>query len=230
MAQMFKGALNYKQATTMSLSSSLSQIEVIEDNINMKVDKDGVVAAINIYAQQDGSGNTTSGVKIRGDKIDLQGRVTFNDLSADNEVGLKKIFNHSNNSTTINGGFIDTNSIKANSIDLLSGLTVMGVDNTPVFAISRIDGTTDKGTVEINGLLRSGNFSETLNTGYKISPDGTAILNQAIIRGDVQLPNAGITNYGATIGNENLLLNTDFSRTYTSSETTDKHGNIYADG
>lgn len=207
MAQMFKGALNYKQATTMSLSSSLSQIEVIEDNINMKVDKDGVVAAINIYAQQDGSGNTTSGVKIRGDKIDLQGRVTFNDLSADNETGLKKIFNHSNNSTTINGGFIDTNSIKANSIDLLSGLTVMGADNSPVFAISRIDGTTDKGTVEINGLLRSGNFSETLNTGYKISPDGTAILNQAKIRGDVELPNAGITNFGARIGNENLALN-----------------------
>ena len=230
MAQMFKGALNYKQATTMSLSSSLSQIEVIEDNINMKVDKDGVVAAINIYAQQDGSGNTTSGVKIRGDKIDLQGRVTFNDLSADNETGLKKIFNHSNNSTTINGGFIDTKSIKADSIDLLSGLTVMGADNSPVFAISRVEGTNDKGTVEINGLLRSGNFSETLNTGYKISPDGTAILNQAIIRGDVQLPNAGITNYGATIGNENLLLNTDFSKTYKSSETTDKHGNIYADG
>ena len=207
MAQMFKGALNYKQATTMSLSSSLSQVEVIEDNVNMKVDKDGVIAAINIYAQQDGDGNTTSGVKIRGDKIDLQGRVTFNDLSADNETGLKKIFNHSNNSTTINGGFIDTNSIKANSIDLLSGLTVMGADNSPVFAISRIDGTTDKGTVEINGLLRSGNFSETLNTGYKISPDGTAILNQAIIRGDVQLPNAGITNFGARIGNENLALN-----------------------
>lgn len=207
MAQMFKGALNYKQATTMSLSSSLSQIEVIEDNINMKVDKDGVVAAINIYAQQDGSGNTTSGVKIRGDKIDLQGRVTFNDLSADNETGLKKIFNHSNNSTTINGGFIDTKSIKADSIDLLSGLTVMGADNTPVFAISRIEGTNDKGTVEINGLLRSGNFSETLNTGYKISPDGTAILNQAKIRGDVELPNAGITNFGARIGNENLALN-----------------------
>lgn len=206
MAQMFKGALNYKQATTMSLSSSLSQIEVIEDNINMKVDKDGVVAAINIYAQQDGSGNTTSGVKIRGDKIDLQGRVTFNDLSADNETGLKKIFNHSNNSTTINGGFIDTKSIKADSIDLLSGLTVMGADNTPVFAISRVEGTNDKGTVEINGLLRSGNFSETLNTGYKISPDGTAILNQAKIRGDVELPNAGITNFGARIGNENLAL------------------------
>lgn len=224
MAQMFKGALNYKQATTMSLSSSLSQIEVIEDNINMKVDKDGVVAAINIYAQQDGSGNTTSGVKIRGDKIDLQGRVTFNDLSADNETGLKKIFNHSNNSTTINGGFIDTNSIKANSIDLLSGLTVMGADNSPVFAISRIDGTTDKGTVEINGLLRSGNFSETLNTGYKISPDGTAILNQAKIRGDVELPNAGITNFGARIGNENLALDSyrksysDFSEANTNRE------------
>lgn len=213
MAQMFKGALNYKQATTMSLSSSLSQIEVIEDNINMKVDKDGVVAAINIYAQQDGSGNTTSGVKIRGDKIDLQGRVTFNDLSADNETGLKKIFNHSNNSTTINGGFIDTKSIKADSIDLLSGLTVMGADNTPVFAISRIEGTNDKGTVEINGLLRSGNFSETLNTGYKISPDGTAILNQAKIRGDVELPNAGITNFGARIGNENLALNS-YIKTY----------------
>lgn len=213
MAQMFKGALNYKQATTMSLSSSVSQIELIEDNIDMKVDKDGVIAAINIYAQDDGSGNTTSGVKIRGDKIDLQGKVTFNDLSSDDNVGLKNLFNNKNNTTTINGGSIDTNSIKANSIDLLSGLTVMGPDSTPVFAISRVDGTTDKGTVEINGLLRSGNFSDTLNTGYKISPDGTAILNQAKIRGDVELPNAGITNFGARIGNENLAFDS-YERSY----------------
>lgn len=215
MAQMFKGALNYKQATTMSLSSSISQLEVIEDNLNMKVDKDGVIAAINIYAQEDGSGNTTSGVKIRGDKVNLQGQVTFDDLSSDNTVGLKKIFNHNNNSTFINGGFIDTNSIKANSIDLLSGLTVMGADNTPVFAISRVNGTTDKGTVEVNGLLKSGNFNETLNTGYKISPDGTAILNQAQVRGDVILPNAGITNFGARIGNENLALDS-YKKSYSS--------------
>ena len=196
MGQIFTGALTYSQATSMSLSSGLSQIEIIEDNINMKVDRDGVVAAINIYTQVDNSGTNTSGVKIRGDKIDLEGQVKFSSLSDDNTEGLKKLFKNEGNTTLIDGGHISTKTIKADSIDLLSGLTVLGKDNVPVFAISRIDGTTDRGTVEVNGLLKSGNFSETNNTGYKISPDGTAILNQAKIRGDVILPNAGMTNYG----------------------------------
>ena len=139
--------------------------------------------------------NITTG-KISSERLDIQGLVSFNAF----DESIKDVFDVRGNKTYINGGMIAANSIKADKIDLLSGITVKGPDGTNTFAIST------NGSVEVNGLLHSGNFDESKNTGYKISPDGTAILNQATIRGDVKLPNAGITNYGATIGNENLLL------------------------
>ena len=139
--------------------------------------------------------NITTG-KISSERLDIQGLVSFNSF----DESIKNVFDVKGNKTYINGGMIAANSIKADKIDLLSGITVKGPDGTNTFAIST------NGAVEVNGLLHSGNFDENKNTGYKISPDGTAILNQATIRGDVKLPNAGITNYGATIGNENLLL------------------------
>ena len=143
--------------------------------------------------------NITTG-KISSERLDIQGLVSFNAF----DESIKDVFDVRGNKTYINGGMIAANSIKADKIDLLSGITVKGPDGTNTFAIST------NGAVEVNGLLHSGNFDENKNTGYKISPDGTAILNQATIRGDVKLPNAGITNYGATIGNENLIKNSDF--------------------
>ena len=142
--------------------------------------------------------NITTG-KISSERLDIQGLVSFNAF----DESIKDVFDVRGNKTYINGGMIAANSIKADKIDLLSGITVKGPDGTNTFAIST------NGAVEVNGLLHSGNFDENKNTGYKISPDGTAILNQATIRGDVKLPNAGITNYGATIGNENIATSTN---------------------
>lgn len=143
--------------------------------------------------------NITTG-KISSERLDIQGLVSFNAF----DESIKDVFDVRGNKTYINGGMIAANTIKADKIDLLSGITVQGPDKTTTFAIAK------NGNVEVNGLLHSGNFDENKNTGYKISPDGTAILNQATIRGDVKLPNAGITNYGATIGNENMLKNSNF--------------------
>ena len=143
--------------------------------------------------------NITTG-KISSERLDIQGLVSFDAF----DESIKDVFDVRGNKTYINGGMIAANSIKADKIDLLSGITVKGPDGTNTFAIST------NGAVEVNGLLHSGNFNEEKNLGYKISPDGTAILNQATIRGDVKLPNAGITNYGATIGNENMLRNSNF--------------------
>lgn len=144
--------------------------------------------------------NITTG-KISGDRIDISGMISFEALDKD----LQPLFDVTGDKTYINGGMIGANTIKANSIDLLSGLTVKGEDNTTTFSIA------SNGDVEVNGLLKSGNFDEDKNTGYRLSTDGTAILNQAVVKGDVILPNAGITNYGATIGNENILQATDYS-------------------
>lgn len=122
--------------------------------------------------------------KITGEQIDINGIVSFEAL----DTNLQPLFDVTGNKTYINGGMIATNTIKANSIDLLSGLSVKGPDNTTTFAIAA------DGNVEVNGLLRSGNFDEEKRTGYQLSTDGKAILNQAMVRGDVVLPNAGMTN------------------------------------
>lgn len=190
-AQLFDGALNYKQAITMSLNGSISQIELLEDQLELKVQKNDVIASINLYTQEDADG-TTSGIKIRGDKVDLQGQVTFSSLADSNVAGsIKSIFTQENNKTVINGGMIQTQSIKGNDLLLKGNLTVTKtVDNKVIdtFAIK------DNGDIEIDGILKSSNFSEADNTGYKISTDGTAIFNQAIVKGRINLPNAGITN------------------------------------
>ena len=157
--------------------------------------------------------NITTGT-ISGERIDIKGLISFESFDED----LQRLFDVTGNKTYINGGMIATNTIKASSIDLLSGLTVRGEDNTTTFSIA------SNGEVEVNGLLKSGNFDEDKNTGYQLSTDGKAILNQAIVRGDVILPSAGMTNYGGQIGNKNLLKNSDFSMNHSWS------GGSYVDG
>lgn len=227
LAQIFDGALNYKQATTMSLNGSISQIELLEDQLELKVQKNDVIASINLYTQESTNG-TTSGVKIRGDKIDLQGQVTFSSLADSNVAGsIKSIFTQENNKTVINGGMIQTNTIKGNDLNLKGNLTVSKtVDNKVIntFAIK------EDGDIEIDGILKSSNFSEADNTGYKISTDGKAILNQALIKGDIELPNAGMTNYGAAIGNNNLLVATDYNSVSISDVTTNYYYNYNNNG
>ena len=94
-------------------------------------------------------------------------------------------------------GTITGNAIRAGSFTIIDSKT-----NKPTFSINT------GGSVEMDGLLRSSNFDINRWTGYRISPDGKAILNQAEIRGDIKLPNAGITNFGAQLGNKNIAKNT----------------------
>lgn len=126
--------------------------------------------------------NITTG-KISGERIDINGLVSFEAF----DESLQHVFDVQGDKTYINGGMIATNTIKADKIDLLSGFTVQNQNGTLTFAISK------EGTVEVNGLLKSGNYEPNV-AGYRISPDGNAELNQATIRGSVKLPNAGITD------------------------------------
>ena len=191
MAQLFDGALSYKQATAMTLSSSITQIELLEDELELKVQKNDVIASINLYTQESADG-TTSGVKISGDKIDLEGQVTFSSLADSGVDGsIKSIFTEENNRTVINGGMIQTQSIKGNDLLLKGNLTVTKTVDDKVINTFAIK---EDGNVEIDGILKSSNFSEADNTGYKINTDGTAIFNQTVVKGDVILPNAGMTN------------------------------------
>ena len=88
---------------------------------------------------------------------------------------------------SINGGTIKAGSITADKL-MIKGLTVKDNNDTATLMI------TQNGDILLDGTLRSNNFSKLNETGYQISRDGNAILNQAEIRGKVQLPNAGITD------------------------------------
>ena len=209
--QLFKGALTYLEAINMSVTASYGQIKVLDNEISMKVDNNGVIAAINLYSQTDGSG---SGVKISGNKINLEGQVTFNSLAASGAGAIKSVFTTQGDTTVINGAMIKTGSIKANDLLIKGNLSIINNENKKTFSVDA------DGNVEIDGLLQSSNFDEHLALGYQISPAGTAILNQAVVKGDVILPNAGMTNeydmsqaYG-----RNLALNTskNYSNAYSS--------------
>lgn len=90
---------------------------------------------------------------------------------------------------TINGGAISAKTISADKI-IINGLTVVDTAGKPTLTIAQ------NGEVTMDGVLRSSNFNILNKTGYQITRDGKAIFNQAIIRGVVELPNAGITNEG----------------------------------
>lgn len=108
--------------------------------------------------------------------------------------------------TRIRGDLLVEGSITGDKISAGSFTIVNKAENRETFVITK------DGDAKINGILQSDLFAEDRSLGYRITPDGNAIFNQATIRGDIMLPNSGMTNYGTTRGNENLLLNTDFSR------------------
>lgn len=117
----------------------------------------------------------------------------------------------SSGTTLIDGGKILTGSIKADTLDV-KGLTVRhSTKNHVTFAISA------EGDVSVDGKLQSSNYSSDL--GYSITTDGNAIFNQATVRGDIILPQAGMTNFGGQIGNENLAKETTAKKDFKGSNT-----------
>lgn len=137
--------------------------------------------------------------EIRNDLINLSGMITFDSLDPKlNDL----LFIKDADKTYINGNTILTNTIKASQIDLYNGLTVKK-DGLDTFTVA-----TD-GSVKMSGTIESFGFSNEAGKekGYKLTPEGDAYLNDAIVRGSVILPSAGVTNYGS----KNLIPYTDFS-------------------
>ncbi len=131
--------------------------------------------------------------EIRNDLINIDGLVTFESLDPSlNDL----LFIKDSDKTYINGNTILTNTIKASQIDLYNGLTVQK-DGLETFSVA-----TD-GAVRVSGTIESFGFSNEVGKekGYQLTPEGDAYLNDAIVRGSVILPNAGVTNYGSSTGN-----------------------------
>lgn len=135
---------------------------------------------------------------IRNDLINLSGLITFDSLNPElNDL----LFIEDADKTYINGNTILTKSIKASQIDLYEGLTVKK-DGLETFTVA-----TD-GSVKMSGTIESFGFSNEKGKekGYRLTPEGDAYLNDAIVRGSVILPSAGVTNYGNN-ARPNLMVN-----------------------
>lgn len=170
-----------------------SAIRLQQDEINLKVNAGEVISAIRV---------DSSGVKIQGDKIDLEGEVRISSLNNDpNEFG--GIFEQEFNQTVINGGRIQTNSIKAQKIDL-NGLTVLEqqADGTEEASLQ----ISDKGSVRLKGDIESFDYNKQTNTGWQLSKEGNATLNNATVRGSVILPSGGITDATDDEGANNVRI------------------------
>ena len=127
---------------------------------------------------------------IRNDLINLNGVISFEAMNED--LGSLFIRPEGVDKTYINGGNIFAKSISADAIEL-KGLSIVK-DGYSTLAIS------EEGDISLTGDIASKDYSDVVGNerGYKLSANGDAVLNNAIVRGDVILPNAGMTNYGGS--------------------------------
>lgn len=104
----------------------------------------------------------------------------------------------------VNGEQIKENSIKPAALQIYDGFAVYDKNTgEQTFVV------TTEGEVYLKGVISSYVFTD--EQGYKLNPDGSAILNNAKIRGDLLLPKSGMTNYGGQKGNNNLIANSNFT-------------------
>lgn len=123
--------------------------------------------------------------KINSEHLNITGAVSFGNLNSE----ISNNFSIANGRTYIDGGSIATQSITAKSINA-NGLVILDSTegNNASFIVSQ------QGEVQIAGSMNSFNYSDTLNTGWKISKNGDAVFNNATVRGAVLLPHAGMSD------------------------------------
>lgn len=122
---------------------------------------------------------------ISNDRLNLKGLISFDSLSSE----FDGIFDLSNKTQTyINGNKILTGSITADKVNT-RGLVAKDESNNVTFEIDSASGD----VIISSGLFKSNNYSPN-RSGYKIDKLGNAEFNNAVLRGNVILPNAGLTN------------------------------------
>lgn len=174
--------------------------------------------------------------KIASEFLDIEGIISFkkNQNAFGEDMADNFIFDTTADKTFINGGAIYANSVTAEKINA-KGLKIANAGNAVTFQVfdkqsaDNSGGKYQEGDVTITGTMESTNYDPSANTGYRIDKDGNVDIYNANIRGDVILPQAGITNYGQQNGGENLLSNSDFALTTTISSAA-KNPNCYPVG
>ena len=158
----------------------------------------------NFKAQSIDANQITTG-KITGEYLDITGLINFDALDSSISQNFTPSRDESGNitKTWINGATIYTGSVSADKINT-RGLSAVNTLGETTFNIDE-----DTGNVTMSGLVKSSNYSDVRGqeTGYLLTPDGNAYLNDTIVRGSVMLPSSGITQEGSA----NLIPFTDFS-------------------
>lgn len=189
------GYLTLLKAETGTKPSGWTEApEDTEASINNKVDIGGSIDDVNQSSGQ-----------IEYPKLKIKGAITFEDLSTDNIANnfVPKRDSQGNvTSTLINGativaGSITGDLIKAYQLVVTKRKLENGkwIDTTiPTFSISQ------EGLIQASGTFKSFNFSgdetnlSNSKEGWIITNDGQSVFNNSIIRGRVELPNAGVTD------------------------------------
>ena len=173
-----------------------------EDIEEGKIDVGGAIDDVN-----------NSNGQIQYPKLNISGMIRFTDFDADlaKHYSVKKDAQGNVIETLINGGTIETGSVAADkmtmyNLSVIRRKKVNGVwqDVDTSFNIS------DEGHIKASGTFSSFNFNElTKDKGWQINENGDSVFNNTLVRGTVELPQAGMTDYGST-GNDNLIKNSNF--------------------
>lgn len=173
-----------------------------EDIDDSKIDIGGAIDDVN-----------NSNGQIQYPKLNISGMICFTDFDADlaKHYSVKKDAQGNVIETLINGGTIETGSVAADkmtmyNLSVIRRKKVNGVwqDVDTSFNIS------DEGHIKASGTFSSFNFNElTKDKGWQINENGDSVFNNTLVRGTVELPQAGMTDYGST-GNDNLIKNSNF--------------------
>ena len=173
-----------------------------EDIDDSKIDIGGAIDDVN-----------NSNGQIQYPKLNISGMIRFTDFDADlaKHYSVKKDAEGNVIETLINGGTIETGSVAADkmtmyNLSVIRRKKVNGVwqDVDTSFNIS------DEGHIKASGTFSSFNFNElTKDKGWQINENGDSVFNNTLVRGTVELPQAGMTDYGST-GNDNLIKNSNF--------------------
>lgn len=179
-----------------------------EDIEDSKIDIGGAIDDVN-----------NSNGQIQYPKLNITGMIQFTDFDAQlaKHYNIKKDAQGNVIETLINGGTIATGSVTADqmtmyNLSVVRRKKVNGVwqDVDTSFNIS------DEGHIKASGTFSSFNFNElTKDKGWQINENGDSVFNNTLVRGTVELPQAGMTDYGST-GNDNLIKNSNFRNGTTS--------------
>lgn len=179
-----------------------------EDIEEGKIDVGGAIDDVN-----------NSNGQIQYPKLNISGMIRFTDFDANlaKHYSVKKDSEGNVIETLINGGSIQTGTVSADKMTMYNLSVIRRKKINEVWQdVDTSFNISDEGHIKASGTFSSFNFNElTKDKGWQINENGDSVFNNTLVRGTVELPQAGMTDYGST-GNDNLIKNSNFRNGTTS--------------